>query len=288
MFKALHTTTRHGSGRDNSRPREQGWALLGLLLALTVMAMVMASAVVPNVQVAVQREKENDMIYKGEQMARGIARYYSQIVPGRGGPALPGEIILQRPPQYGYLLDLKKLRDGVTVLNTEVKFVRPSAFIDPTTNEEWEPVRARDPRIRKFLDSYVSATGVVISQNMWLLAGPPGRLILANPTQPGQGTQPPGVAPRPPSREEEDDDDDDDDDGEAPPDPLAHIFGSDAISNNIPIVGVAPKRKGLAIRSYYGLDNYEDWVFIYVPPLGQVPGVNQPPGNAIPRPNIQQ
>ena len=268
--------------------------MLGLLLALTIMAMVMASAVVPNVQIAVQRERENELIFRGEQMAKAIARYYSQIIPGRGGPAVPGEIMLTRPPQYGYLLDLKKLRDGVIIVNTEVKFVRPSAFIDPSSNEEWEPVRARDPRIRKFLDNFVSASGFIVSPNTWLLAGPPGRLILAKPTQqptPPVAT-PPGVTPRPPSREgdsdDDDDDEDDDDDSESPPDPYAHLFGSDSISSNAPIVAVAPKRKGRSIRSYYGLDNYEDCIFIYVPMFNQGPGANQPPGNSLPRPNIQQ
>jgi hypothetical protein len=257
--------------------------LLGLLLALTIMAIVLSSAVAPNIYITVSREKENEMVYRGEQMARAIARYYNR--------GQLGEIRIFSPPQYGYLLDLTKLRDGVTIGVTEMKFVRPSAFIDPMSNEEWEPVRARDPRIRKFLD-YASTTMPYIPQQMWLLAGPPQRLILANPSQPpvvAPGAQQPpareGVAPRPganrPNPAEDRDDDDDDDEGDAPPDPLAHLFGSESsLNSNIPIVGVAPKRKGRAIRSYFGLENYEDWVFLFIPPQNQVaPGGAQPPPN---------
>jgi hypothetical protein len=32
---------------------------------------------------------------------------------------------------------------------------------------------------------------------------------------------------------------------------------------------VAPKIKGKAIKPLYGLENYEDWVFLYIPPQFQ-------------------
>ena len=70
------TSSRYHSGRSSSG--EQGWALLGLLLALGVISIVLSSSVVPNVQMQVQRDKEAEMLYRGDQMARGIARYYSR------------------------------------------------------------------------------------------------------------------------------------------------------------------------------------------------------------------
>ena len=85
---------------------EQGWALLGLLLALGVMSIVLVSAIVPNIQAQVQREKEVEMMYRGEQMALGIARYYNR---GRIGPI---RIDTGPPNPLPYLTDLKKLRDG--------------------------------------------------------------------------------------------------------------------------------------------------------------------------------
>src|SRR5215216_3362325 len=88
-----------GTDSPPGHSNEQGWALLGLILALAIMGIVMASAVAPNVITSVRREKEAEMIYRGEQMAKAIARYYN------GGRL--GGIQLFVPPPYGYLTELK-------------------------------------------------------------------------------------------------------------------------------------------------------------------------------------
>lgn len=257
---------------DSPRAGEQGWALLGLLLALGVMSIVLASSIVPNVQMQVQRDKEMEMMYRGQQMAEGIARYYN-------GGALRAIQIQLRPP-YGYLTELVKLRDGVTIGVREIKFVRASAMIDPMTSSEWEPVRARDPRISKFLQQWASQTLSPIPPQYLLLAGPPTRSAFgrSNPSSPNQtpgsqspGQTPPIINPANPgnpqagqARQDPDDDDDDDDIN----DPISHLFESGAPGqSNAPIVGVAPKRKGKAATAYFGLENYEDWVFIFIPKI---------------------
>jgi type II secretory pathway pseudopilin PulG len=258
------------------RPRERGWALLGLLLALAVIAIILSSSIVPNVQMQVQRDKELEMIYRGEQMSEGIARYYNN-------GALRAIQLLQRP-SYGYLMELDKLRDGVTIGVREIKFVRPSAMIDPISSSDWEPVRARDPRIAKFLQAWAAQTLLPIPTQYMLLAAAPTKSAfgksdkLPSLTPGGDGTSdhtpppansnssrtPPGV--KPPSQQKPNDDDDDDDDDEPINDPLAHLFPSDGPGQgNVPIVGVAPKRKGKAANAYYGLDNYDDWVFLFIP-----------------------
>lgn len=284
----------------SSRSGEQGWALLGLLLALGVMSIVLASSIVPNVQMQVQRDKEIETIYRGEQMAEGIARYYN-------GGALRGIQLQQRPP-WGYLTELAKLRDGVTVGVNERKFVRPSAMIDPVSNSEWEPVRARDPRIMKFLQAWAVQTGVFLESmpQYLLLAGPPKKSVFgkSNPSSsteaPGSGAsgqQPPLINPanpgnpptRPPGQKPDDLDDDDDDDDNIN-DPLAHLFQTGAPGqSNAPIVGVAPKKKGKTATAYFGLENYEDWVFIFIPkPVQQGGGMQQPPGQQTRPPQISQ
>src|SRR5262249_33063275 len=307
--------TQRDRGRAHARRRagerragEQGWALLGLILALSIMAIVFSSAVIPNVRMQVQRDKEQEMIFRGDQMAIGIARYY-----GRG---VPNPLQLLVPPEYGYLTDLKKLRDGITIGVKEIKFVRRSAFIDPMTNIEWEPVRARDPRIMKFLQAYAAETGIMIPQQYLLIAGPPQRLHLAKPVtdpnappgapgpggatdpQQGQTQQPgqPGLQPvprpnpqpgqpggRPRVQPANGDDDDDDDDDENIADPLGHLFENDTPGHsNAPIVGVAPKLKGKAIKPLYGLEKYEEWVFMYMPRLNQPnPGIRPIPDSRI-------
>jgi type II secretory pathway pseudopilin PulG len=274
---------------------ERGWALLGLLLALGVMSIVLASSIVPNVQMQVQRDKELEMMYRGDQMAQGIARYYS-------GGALRGIQLTRRPP-YGYLLDLAKLRDGVTIGVNERKFVRPSALIDPIANAEWEPIRARDPRIGPFLQAWAAQTLLPIPNDYLLLAGPPARSVfdeLRPPTsdQPS-GATPPGEAPPiinpanpgSPPRPRQDPDDPDIDDSVV--DPLAHLFDTDAPGqSNAPIVGVASKRKGKAANAYFGLEQYQEWIFIFIPTTPQqglgVPPVPPNPGQQIRPPQISK
>ena len=261
---------------------EQGWALLGLLLALGVMSIVLSSAVIPNVQMQVQRDKEAEMLYRGDQMARGIARFYSR---GALGP-LRIQLLLTSP--YGQLTELAKLRDGVTLGVREIKFVRPSAMIDPMTSSEWEPVRVRDPRLMKFLQAWLVDTQTVDItpyRDYFQLAGPLQKSVFDKITPAPPRTQPPGVAvpgqrtpPTPgapgapgnpqvrrPGQTSDDDDDDDDDD--VSNDPLARLFesGSGPGHGNGPIIGVVSKKKGKSMSSYFGLDRYEDWIFIYIP-----------------------
>jgi hypothetical protein len=282
----------HAGMAGPARAGQRGYALLGLLLALSVISIYLVSSVVPNVKMSVQRSKEEELIYRGNQMAKAIARYY-------GGRALR-PLQLQVPPPYGYLTELKKLRDGVTLGVQEVRFARTTEMIDPMTGVEWEPVRARDPRINRVLQAYAAETGAIIPQSYLLLAGPPPKIqrikglgsdsgagTTGEPgTQPGQpGVTPPnGVAVvRPPGNHSEDLDDDDDDDDDDANDPLGHLFKSDSFSSSsapgkstVPIIGVAPKLKGKGVRTLYGLEYYEEWVFIYVPPAGQGFGQGSP------------
>jgi|ERR1041384_3376425 type II secretory pathway pseudopilin PulG len=270
---------------------EGGWALLGLLMALAVMSIFLVSAIVPNVQKEVQREKEAEMLYRGQQMAEGIARYYNR---GR----LAAINILMPPTPLPYLTELAKLRDGVNIGVRELKFVRPSAMLDPIGSSEWEPVRARDPRIMKFLQAWAAETLSQIPNQYLLMAAPPTRSAFKNSSSsssstsgtPAEGTDPQSTNPnqaRPPSqggvivtprRPLVDSDDDDDDD--EPNDPLARLFDNDQPGHSsAPIVGVASKRKGQSINAYFGLDHYEDWIFLYIPKL--LPPNMQQPGQQI-------
>jgi type II secretory pathway pseudopilin PulG len=279
-------STNRRTGTRRTAHGQRGYALLGLLLALSVISLFLVSSVVPNVKMQVQRSKETELIYRGNQMARAIARYY-------GGRVLR-PLQLQVPPPYGYLTELKKLRDGVTLGVQEIRFARASELIDPMTGVEWEPVRARDPRINAVLQAYSAETGAIIPLSYLLLAGPPAKTHKINPggstgeTKPAQSEnktgQPSGegVVVKPPTKEATDPDDDDDDDDDLN-DPLSHLFESSSNStlgkSNVPIVGVAPKLKGKAIRPLYGLENYEEWVFIFIPESlqGNVPGQQQQP-----------
>lgn len=275
---------------------ERGYALLGLLLALSVIAIYLVSAIVPNIKMDVQRSKEAEMIYRGNQIARAIARYYGGFVnPATSSPRMfPDPPPLRPPlrPPYGSLFELKKLGEGVTFGVQEVKFARAIELIDPMSGVEWEPVRARDPRINPFLQAYAAETGQNI-QPYLIFAGLPVKVHKVKPsdseststsqseTQQGQPGGEATVQPQPNRPPKPDDDDDDDDDVD---DPLGHFLESNGDSSSssslgkstYPIIGVAPKLKGKAARPLYGLDRYEDWIFIYIPTSQQgfVPGSN--------------
>ncbi len=291
MMRRISGTAREGRRADE----EGGWALLGLILALAILSIVLSSTVVPNVQFQVQRDKEAEMIYRGQVMAEAIARYYNL-----GNRSDRVVVQLLTPMPYGYLTDLKKLRDGVTVGVNEIRFVRPSAMTDPMTGIEWEPVRLYDPRIMKVLQAYSAVNQLPIDIRLMSIAGAPTRAsAFAQGSTSFPGTTSPNGAPgtrapndngenenQPDDEDDEDEDDEDEDDddedededeGDDVNDPLAHLFQDG--STNLPIVGVAPKLKGTAIRTLYGLTEYEDWVFIYIPP----PGV----GGSLPQPTAQ-
>jgi hypothetical protein len=251
----------------------------------------MMVGIMPNVQLEVRRDKEEEMMFRGQEMAEGIARYYNlgQL----------GVIGLSVPPPYGYLTDLKKLSEGVTLGNIERKFVRGSAMMDPMVSKDWVPVRARDPRLMPMLQAYAAATLTTIPPSYMALAAAPVKTHFLNDKpgntktvvtggsgqttgspasgagQSGSGGvsgQPAGqnrpAAPRAGTtagqKTDSDDDDDDDDDDVA--DPLAHFLKNDP--NTMPIVGVAPNLKGPAVHPLYGMTRYEQWVFIYLPPPG--------------------
>jgi type II secretory pathway pseudopilin PulG len=292
---------------EATRHDQRGYALLGMLLALAIIG-IMLGSVVPNVQMDVRRDKEEEMLFRGQEMARAIARYYS--FNNRG---MPPAIQLNVPPPYGYLYDLNKLRDGITLGVNELKFVRPSAMTDPLLNKDWEPVRARDPRLMNALQAWAGANNLPIPSYYMILAAPPAKLHIINTgdgTQqsgaPGNvvgagtqqpGTQQPGIIPggspiqggttgqtggqvgKKPNQNNADDDDDDDDDA----DPLSHLMHSDS-NNGLPIVAVAPRLKGKAVHAFWGMTNYEQWVFIYIPPQpalrpGAITRPNQSTGN---------
>jgi type II secretory pathway pseudopilin PulG len=310
-----------GPSRGTSEPlidrqAERGWALLALILVLTIMGIMMVG-IVPNIQLEVRRDKEEEMIFRGQEIAEGIARYYNL---GR-----PGPIGLSVPPPYGYLTDLKKLSEGVTLGTTDIKFVRGSAMIDPMVNKDWVPVRARDPRLMPMLQAYAAATLTTIPPSYMALAQAPIKTHFltdssGNPTGTGNGPgnanqgnaqlgappsgnsglgapgtnsgngQPSGqdrgtqrAGTQPGQKTDGDDDDDDDDDTS---DPLSHLLKNEP--TNLPIVGVAPNMKGPAVHPIYGMTRYEQWVFIFLPPAnlpnfgqpGQQPG--QRPGQPVP------
>src|SRR5437016_6236328 len=66
----LEAKARRGEGRN----RVEGYAMAALLVAMAVMAVLMTVAL-PTWKQAVQREKEEELIFRGMQYARAIGAY---------------------------------------------------------------------------------------------------------------------------------------------------------------------------------------------------------------------
>lgn len=65
--------------RSKSRkPREQGFALL-LVIFLATMLLLLATMAAPDIKTEGQREKEKEMIWRGQQYTRGIKMYYRKL-----------------------------------------------------------------------------------------------------------------------------------------------------------------------------------------------------------------
>ena len=311
--------------RAARRLRQHGYALLGLITALIVLAITMTVAL-PNVRTQARRQLELEMMHRGEHMAEAIARYYSQ---GRLGPA--GLVVKTPPPPQGFLLDLKKLRDGVTIGVNEVYFCRVSAFIDPLTDGEWEPIRIGDPRLRKFFRAWQQATGRQVPPIYATYMGGPSVDTSQQPDVDGEDGEEDeeldtGEDIEDDEGEDEDDEEFDEDEDEEEDDegddedlqrsslapgsasfvraayqlpavqsntnqapgtgPVVRrpqtnsnsgwVFG-DGSKRLTPIIGVVSKAKGKSVRSRFGIDRYEEMIFIYLPPqFGVVPGQAQP------------
>lgn len=74
----MRVAFRKSSLSRSSRRSEQGYILLMLLFFLTLLIVAMAAAV-PYAKVAIKRDKEEELIHRGNQYARAIGRYYKRF-----------------------------------------------------------------------------------------------------------------------------------------------------------------------------------------------------------------
>ncbi len=102
--------------------REEGYVLLAILFALTVLVIGLAVAA-PNAAKQIQRQKEEELIRRGEQYALAIRRFYKKF--GR------------------YPSDLDQLEN-----TNNIRFLRRK-YLDPITGkDDWQPIQfgqARPP-----------------------------------------------------------------------------------------------------------------------------------------------
>ncbi len=182
--------------------------MAALLVAMSVMAVMMSVAMPVWKQIA-QREKEEELVFRGEQYARAIALFHRKFANAA-------------PPSIDVLVEQRFLR---------------KKYKDPITGEDFVP-----------LTQAQTAPGMMMGGGRG--AATPAGLP---PAGSGSGTGR-GAAPGTPT-----------------PAPGSQMGG---------ITGVTSKSRDTSIRLYKGRNHYNEWQFIYTPPIA-APGAGAP-GTAAP------
>ncbi len=207
-----------------SRRSEGGYTLVALLGMMTVLALF-AMAVAPSLQQQAQREREQEAIFRGEQVANAIRAYYryrTGTIRAVGDQALPRSMddLLQGIPVPGG----SKSR----------QILRPSAARDPLTADgEWRFVLPRSESLIDFQQSIMFYTNNVIPQasdqqmvQLQQFAVP--QLVSVTNLGALSATRSTSSA-------------DDDASG--------------------PFVGVASRSKRESVLTYYGIERHDQWIF---------------------------
>ena len=233
--------------RNNARRRkEAGYSLLMVVFLVATM-LILAATAVPNILVQGRREREEEMIWRGEQYKRAIGMYFSKF--GR----YPTKI------------------DDLTKQTNGVRFLR-QAYTDPMNKEDgsW-----------RFI--YVGPNGQLIGslrQPSLLQSALSNAALSGAGAQPGSatGTQPaspsganPGFTLGAAGQSGQQTN------SALAPNPLASqpqpLQGS-VIGGNL--IGVGSKVKEPSLRIYLGGKTYEQWEFIWNPLQITIPGQQAP------------
>jgi type II secretory pathway pseudopilin PulG len=240
------------SGKRRARQRgEQGYALIAII-GVIMFSLILTTAALPKAQFEMQREKEEEMLWRGQQIARALALY--------------------RQMRGTYPLDLKDLVNGVDIGVRKVRLLRPSALCDPMTPCEpgetnWRLVHPGDPLPKELYDAYVAT----IQKGTMALPPPnsiqdfpqlaqlgggttnlPGQSadtkldgVIGPPTNPAGTPGAPGVPGAPATGST----------------PGLTLGDPDDKLKKQPIVGVVSQREGRMFRSYFGIEEYDHTLF---------------------------
>jgi type II secretory pathway pseudopilin PulG len=146
LFKRTLEMLDHPVNRS-SRRSEEGYTLIALLALMTVLALF-AAAAAPSLRQQAQRQREDEAIFRGEQVATAIRLYYStrQRSFGAGDASLP--------------TSMDQLLEGIPRGTKKVQVLRPSAAHDPLSESgEWRLVRPRSSELADFQRSVVLFAG---------------------------------------------------------------------------------------------------------------------------------
>ncbi len=245
VFKWIKTAGREGrKGRDErddglsarsgasvaARPRgERGYAMVGLMVVI-IFALILTTAAAPALKKEMQREKEEEMLWRGQQVAIAIQRYRSLR-----GMAFPTK--------------LKELVDGVDVGVKRIHLLRPSALCDPMTpcgdgETNWRLVSPGDPLPRELLEAiivYQEKSPTPINPQSVQELTRFAQMGSVSPSGQPSDTQLDGVI--------------------GPVDGQQGGATSGDGAMGTVIIGVVSKKTGKMFRSYYGIEEYDHALF---------------------------
>jgi len=195
------------------------------LLAMMTVVALFAMAVAPSVQQQAQREREQEAIFRGEQVADAIRDYYkyrSTTTRGAGDQALPRSMddLLQGIPIPGG--------------SKNRQILRPSAARDPLTLEgEWRFILPRSEGLIDFQQAIMFYAGNVLPatrdpQIAQLQQFAVPRIVSV--TNLGA---------------------------------LPTTTGSSSVDDDAsgPFVGVSSRSRRNSVLTYYGIERHEQWIF---------------------------
>jgi type II secretory pathway pseudopilin PulG len=128
--------TRTLPNRNQRKPSEEGYILLGVIFLLALLTIAMAVAI-PRITAQIQRDREVETMHRGKQYIRAIQLYYRKFN--------------AYPPNMDAL-----------VKTNEIRFLRKK-YIDPTTGkDEWKPIHFgenKTPMAMGFFGQPLGGTG---------------------------------------------------------------------------------------------------------------------------------
>jgi len=136
-----HTRNWTGAPRRDS---QAGYTLVALIVVMTILALF-AVAAAPSIKQQGQREREKEAVFRGEEVAEAIRRYYESHG-AQGVQSLP--------------TSMDQLLEGVTVGTRKVQILRREAAVDPLSSTgEWRVIGPTSQDLIQFVQAVTVYNG---------------------------------------------------------------------------------------------------------------------------------
>jgi len=219
--------TKTNKPRNHRTRSEKGYALVGIM-AVMMFALILTTAAAPTLRQESQREKEEEMLWRGQQVAWAIKRFRAL----RGGL---------------FPTDLNELVQGIDLGGKKIRLLRPSALCDPMMpcvgETNWRLVHPGDPLPKELLDGIIAT-----QEKRQMPINPQSLQELAKFAQMGAAKLPGMPA-------------DTQLDGNIGPTSQGDGSDSNDKTKKGPIIGVVSRKTDRMFRPYYGIEEYDHALF---------------------------